>query len=81
MIIFLIFCLFLNIIFRDPNSAEGGEIIFGGSDPEKYTGPFTYVPVTKHGYWQFELDEYVLFFNFCFNIYCFVIFYFVRKEF
>lgn len=54
-----IFCTFQ---FRDPNSKPGGEIIFGGSDPEKYTGSFTYVPVTREGYWQFNLDEYVLIF-------------------
>lgn len=60
--IFLFSVYFSQLNFRDPNSAEGGEIIFGGSDPDKYTGPFTYVPVTRHGYWQFELDEYVFIF-------------------
>lgn len=50
----------MHFIVRDPSTEPGGEIIFGGSDPEKYNGPFTYVPVTKHGYWQFGLNECVL---------------------
>ncbi|KAL4224577.1 hypothetical protein ACF0H5_015277 [Mactra antiquata] len=41
---------------RNPDGAKGGELILGGSDPDYYSGNFSYVPVTRKGYWQFAMD-------------------------
>jgi len=41
---------------RDPRAQVGGEIVLGGSDPRYYEGNFTYVPISKKGYWQFAMD-------------------------
>ncbi|XP_061182967.1 lysosomal aspartic protease-like isoform X2 [Saccostrea echinata] len=41
---------------RNPTGKEGGELILGGSDPKFYSGNFTYVNVTRQGYWQIKMD-------------------------
>eukprot|EP00752_Nemacystus_decipiens_P002028 g1943.t1 len=34
-----------------------GELIIGGTDPDHYIHEITYVPVSKKGYWQIEMDD------------------------
>lgn len=49
-----VFSVWLN---RKVSGKSGGEIIFGGSDQSKYQGNITYVPISKVGYWQFNMDS------------------------
>ncbi|KAJ7967721.1 aspartic proteinase-like [Quillaja saponaria] len=49
-----VFSFWLN---RNPEEEEGGEIVFGGVDPNHYKGKHTYVPVTHKGYWQFDMGD------------------------
>jgi cathepsin D len=42
---------------KDATASPGGELVLGGTDKERYTGDFTYVPVTTPGYWQFAWDS------------------------
>jgi len=45
---------------KDATATSGGELTLGGVDSTKYTGDFTYTPVTTKGYWQFALDKVTL---------------------
>lgn len=43
-------------IFREFHHVEGGEITFGGVNPDRYTGDFTYMPLTEEHQWRFKMD-------------------------
>ncbi|KAJ4826247.1 hypothetical protein Tsubulata_044547 [Turnera subulata] len=49
-----VFSFWLN---RKVGEEEGGELVFGGVDPNHYKGKHTYVPVTQKGYWQFNMGD------------------------
>jgi hypothetical protein len=42
---------------RDPEGAEGGELVLGGSDPAHYIPPLTFMPVTIPAYWQIHMER------------------------
>nr|XP_025967802.1 cathepsin E [Dromaius novaehollandiae] len=41
----------------NPESAVGGELLFGGFDPSRFMGTLNWVPVTQQGYWQILIDN------------------------
>ncbi|XP_054786213.1 aspartic proteinase A2-like [Prosopis cineraria] len=49
-----LFSFWLN---RNTADDRGGEIVFGGVDPAHFQGEHTYVPVTRKGYWQFDMGD------------------------
>lgn len=62
------FCISLEILpviptfffhshFRNASDENGGEIMFGGVDKDKFVGDITYSPVSRKGYWQFGVES------------------------
>ena len=52
-----VFSFWLN---RNLKDEEGGELIFGGVDPNHYIGRHTYVPVSQKGYWQVGFRKFLI---------------------
>jgi phytepsin len=49
-----VFSFWLN---RNTDEGEqGGELVLGGVDPDHFTGEHTWVPITRRGFWQFQMD-------------------------
>eukprot|EP00270_Netrium_digitus_P000261 TRINITY_DN1024_c0_g1_i1.p1 TRINITY_DN1024_c0_g1~~TRINITY_DN1024_c0_g1_i1.p1 ORF type:complete len:550 (+),score=157.87 TRINITY_DN1024_c0_g1_i1:34-1650(+) len=49
-----VFSLWLN---RDPDAEEGGELVLGGVNQAHFVGAHTWTPVTRKGYWQFNVGD------------------------
>ncbi|KAB5529096.1 hypothetical protein DKX38_019177 [Salix brachista] len=52
-----VFSFWLN---RNPEAKEGGELVFGGVDPKHFKGKHTFVPVTKKGYWEITMGDFLI---------------------
>uniref|UniRef100_A0A665TFF2 Cathepsin E-like n=1 Tax=Echeneis naucrates TaxID=173247 RepID=A0A665TFF2_ECHNA len=42
---------------RNSGSSPEGELLLGGADETKYSGPITWIPVTVKGYWQIKVGQ------------------------
>ncbi|XP_051494991.1 LOW QUALITY PROTEIN: cathepsin E [Apus apus] len=49
--------MFSVYLSKNSEVSMGGELLFGGFDPSHFTGTLNWVPVTKQGYWQIQLDN------------------------
>ncbi|ONK63041.1 uncharacterized protein A4U43_C07F10780 [Asparagus officinalis] len=52
-----VFSFWLN---RNADETDGGELVFGGVDPKHYVGNHTYVPISRKGYWQFDMGDFLV---------------------
>eukprot|EP00892_Ulva_mutabilis_P007609 jgi/Ulvmu1/521/UM001_0529.1 len=41
---------------RNLEDAHGGELVLGGVDSAHFVGEHTWVPISRRGYWEFEMD-------------------------
>lgn len=41
-------------------NGKGGELMFGGTDPTRYTGDLLWVPLTAETYWEIAMDDFLL---------------------
>jgi cathepsin D len=45
---------------QDSTETPGGELTLGGVDSTRYTGDFSYAPLTNETYWEFSVDDFAL---------------------
>mmetsp|Transcript_427 Transcript_427/g.574 ORF Transcript_427/g.574 Transcript_427/m.574 type:complete len:388 (-) Transcript_427:25-1188(-) len=50
--------LFTFWLSQTAGASPGGEIVFGGINSARYTGPINYVPLTAETYWEFAMDDF-----------------------
>ncbi|KAJ3068320.1 Vacuolar protease A [Podochytrium sp. JEL0797] len=43
---------------NNANGGEGGEIVFGGVNPDRFTGPIVWAPVVRRAYWEVAFSEF-----------------------
>ncbi|VDN22910.1 unnamed protein product, partial [Dibothriocephalus latus] len=51
-----VFAFYFN---RNTSAKAGGDLFLGAIDDRYYTGPITYTPVTREGYWEFQVNKLV----------------------
>jgi len=51
--------LFSVWLSKNPRGQNGGELLFGGTNPELYTGEITYTKLTEETYWQFQVADFL----------------------
>ncbi|TUC86171.1 Pepsin A [Bagarius yarrelli] len=44
-------------VYLSSNSQTGSEVIFGGSNPNHYTGSLVWIPLSSETYWQITIDS------------------------
>ncbi|XP_067432690.1 pepsin A-like [Thunnus thynnus] len=44
-------------VYLSSHSAQGSVVTFGGTDPNHYTGPITWIPLSNELYWQITVDS------------------------